>query len=310
MEKMVVSKHTKENLKMKKILIVGLGIGKLYKDFLDNKKYHITTIDPNISKNADFMRDDVFNKKSTNIIFHMTIICSPNYLHERHIKMFAPISEIVLVEKPGVKSLKIWKKLQKKYSSTKIIMVKNNMYRCDEKSLYYLSLFRKNYYNFRDVFLYWMSSNRIPFPGFWFTQKKYAFGGVSYDLMPHMIHFAMLLSGCSDVKINYKYKSQEYKMKDIISTDYGIVNPKKPIYNVDDRAFLFITIQGKVYRIITAWKYGGHDKQIIEFGANSWNFGMCPESAYVNMVDTIISGKDTLDHKKIDETVIRIIENI
>lgn len=295
-----------------KIGIIGLGIGQLYLEQLTKyTEYNILTIDSDLTKKAKYNECSGFRFISEKDFFEMLIICTPNHLHEEQIHQFAPISKIVLVEKPGVESSKKWEELCKKYKDTKIIMVKNNLYRDDETSLNNINYF-KTFKTKDEIHLKWNNHNRIPHPGSWFTNKKMAFGGVSYDLLPHLLHFMFIISGTTDYKIKSGYKKQNYKIKDITSTDYGIINKENPIYNVDDTANLVIESGNKTFVIDTCWKYSGKDEQSISNNAESWNFGMCPNSAYENLAISLLTGdKYTKEqHFEIDINVLKIIEGL
>lgn len=308
----------------KKILIVGLGIGKVYEDVLRNdSNYKVITIDPDASKNADYLSDSIFDNTPFSKIFDMTIICSPNFLHEKHIRKFAPISDIVLVEKPGVESSEKWNYLYNycQLYDSNLIMVKNNMFRyfVDDGFKNLVDKFREQYKYIYKILLNWTNKNRIPCPGHWFTNKKLAFGGVTYDLLPHMIHFVLFLANPSINNIKNQYiritdsgKKQFFKIEDIKSTDYGEINKDNPVYDVDDNAYVHLKIDNKVYKITIGWKspVNKENERTINFNDELWNFDLCPNMAYKKMVDSIIEDKTEIDHYKIDITVLKIIENI
>ena len=191
-------------LEKKKILIIGLGIGSLYLEELQkhSSDYNILTIDPDPNKYAKYSSCDVFRYIRDKNFFEMVIICTPNYLHEEQIKQFAPISKIVLVEKPGVESPQKWEELCTQFSDTKIIMTKNNLYRVDTFSLEAIDYFKSK----SKIHIKWNNYNRIPFPGFWFTNKEKSFGGVEYDLLPHLIHFVYAISESTDLKIKSSFR--------------------------------------------------------------------------------------------------------
>jgi len=67
-------------------------------------------------------------------------------------------------------------------------MVKNNQYRQEIKE------FQRLAESSDTVYVRWNSANRIPNPGSWFTTKKLSFGGVSRDLMPHMLSYYCALT--------------------------------------------------------------------------------------------------------------------
>lgn len=294
-----------------KILIVGLGIGSLYRKELEKYEkyedtYTILTVDPDPLKEANYPQTSGFRFIQDTNFFELVIICSPNHLHEEHIRLFAPISKNILVEKPGVETSKKWKRLCQDFPKTKIIMSKNNIYRCDKHSVESINYFKDK----NNIYITWNNNNRIPFPGGWFTNKDLAFGGVSYDLLPHLLHFMFLISETTDYKIIHGWKKQKFHLNDIDSTDYGTINKKDGIFNVDDTAHLSIECGDKNFIIETCWKYSGKDERAIFCDKKfTWNFGLCPDSAYLNQVNCLLSG-DKKDHYKIDINVLKIIESL
>lgn len=295
-------------MERKRVLVIGLGIGEVYRKELERySDYNILTIDPDPLKNAKYPSCDCFRYIMDREFFEMVIICTPNHLHEEQIHQFAPISKIVLVEKPGVESSVKWRKICSLYPNTRIIMVKNNMYRCDMDSLKAINYFKDK----KNIHINWNNHNRIPFPGSWFTNKESAFGGVSYDLLPHLLHFMFAISDSLDYEIAVGWKKQIYNMSDITSTDYGIINKKNSIYNVDDTAHVSIKCGDKSFIIDTCWKTSGKNRQTISCEDEYvWDFRLCPDSAYNNMVDKFLSGFGTYNHYEIDMAVLKIIESL
>ena len=111
---------------MKKSLIVGMGIGQLYKQVLTELDHEVTTVDSNIFKNADF--PDVKSAILSRGPFDTVHICTPNWTHEKIAYDVAPYARIVFIEKPGLKTSADWFRLVYAFPQTRFMMVKNNMW--------------------------------------------------------------------------------------------------------------------------------------------------------------------------------------
>jgi hypothetical protein len=261
-----------------KSLIVGMGIGQLYKTVLTNLGYEVITVDKNIDCKADFTSVD------SAIIAHGPFdtvhICTPNFTHFEIAYRLAPHTQIMFIEKPGVANSFTWKKLVEAFPRTRFMMVKNNMWRSNISDL------KKSADKAKIVEINWIRKNGVPFPGGWFTTKKLAFGGVSRDLMPHLLslYIAMNSKWRTDT-ITSSSSTIQWKLEDINSTEYGTVN-KNGTYDVDD--LCSINIKDK-WKCTANWR-SVHDenksiKFIMEDGTEeSFELGWCPEDAYQSMI--------------------------
>ena len=110
-----------------KSLVVGMGIGELYKAVLTKLNFEVITVDSNSSKNADF--NSVEEALAVHQRFDTVNICTPNFTHNKLTQLVAPHSKIVFVEKPGFRNSYEWQHVIDKYPDTRIMMVKNNMWR-------------------------------------------------------------------------------------------------------------------------------------------------------------------------------------
>lgn len=164
---------------VKRSIIIGMGIGKLYSSVLINMNHTVVTVDLDPAKGADFtsLKDAI----ATHARFDTAHVCTPNYTHRKIAEEIAPYADIVFVEKPGLKNSKEWNDLVNLRPFTRFIMVKNNMWRNNIVQLAELAERAKI------VNINWIRKNCIPSPGSWFTTKDQAFGGVSRDLMPHLL---------------------------------------------------------------------------------------------------------------------------
>ena len=264
-----------------KALIVGMGIGQLYHSVFSSLGYEIDTVDSNPEKNATFKTADVVSG-----MYDIAVICTPNFTHELVARTIANKCKIVLIEKPGVQDSKCWFCLVEDFPNTRFMMVKNNQYR-DE-----IKLFKSQSEQSERVYVRWNNANRIPQPGSWFTTKELAFGGVSRDLIPHMLSYYCTLT---DYRQGTKLKAtatQNYKLEDITSTDYGVVN-YTGTYDVDDFCHFEFKNGNTTWILSANWKTNlDHDDSSIAFSMRNsavrHELGLCPESAYKTMVETAV----------------------
>jgi len=277
---------------MKKSLIVGMGFGQaVYKPVLVSLGYQVITVDP--LKDADFK--SVQDAIAEHGHFDTVNICTPNCTHESIAREVAPYASIIFVEKPGVINSDAWKNLIEDFPATRITMVKNNQYREQ------IAKFKELADTATKVTVKWNSKNRIPNPGSWFTTKDLSFGGVSRDLIPHMLSYYCVLS---DYKIGNKLYAnavQRHVLSDIVDTDYGVVN-HDGIYNVDDLCE-FEFKNGNTTWVLTAnWKDNIRDDSSISFEtattAIRFELGLCPEEAYKKMIVSAISNLNNNDYWK------------
>jgi predicted dehydrogenase len=269
-----------------KSLIIGMGIGELYKEVLQDLNHEVVTVDTN--RPADFksvgLALDMHPK------FDATFICTPNHTHEQLAYLVADHSKIVFIEKPGVKTARDLEVLVESCPETKFIMVKNNQYR-DE-----LPFFKALNNQSNTVSINWINYNRVPNPGSWFTNIHWSFGGVSRDLMPHLLSWIAVLNPTTYQDCNFlKFKKeQRWKLEDLLYTAYGNVNPNGR-YDVDDYANLELTVGKIKYKLIANWRSLEQDDQSITFISDRerrFELGLCPVSAYKKMIETAFNNID------------------
>lgn len=280
-----------------KSLVVGMGIGNLYKNVLAEMGYDVVTVDPDPNKNATYT--DLEQALEAHL-FDTAHVCTPNYTHQTLAELIAPHANIVFVEKPGFKTAEDWKNTCERFPQTRFMMVKNNMWRDNIQDLI------RQAHASRVVKLLWHNKNRIPSPGSWFTTRELAYGGVSRDLLPHLLSFLVAFE--PNITQVPKFRNttfiQNYKLEDIKDTDYGQVN-SSGIYDVDDSAQAQYEINDRRYYISASWKYRGEDDRTIYFSddirasseiTNKYEFGLCPESAYKSMIQDAIQNLDNNEY--------------
>jgi len=261
-------------------LIVGMGIGELYKSIYESKLWDVTTVDQN--KPADYW--DIEEVPGE---FDVAHICTPNWTHGTIAGTIASRCKIVFVEKPGLRTAEHWEALVHTFPNTRFAMVKNNQFRHNVADLYMIA--RKS----DEIVLNWHNYNRVPNPGSWFTDKSRAWGGVSRDLMPHLLSWVQVFDPeWISLGLYSANKHQHYTLDTVGSTDYGVVDPSG-VYDVDDTAELMLNNEWHMYTCTTSWKNPVGDKINIEFFKqgdliHTEPLGLCPEDAYEKMVDTAI----------------------
>ena len=270
---------------MEKALIVGMGFGRaVYKPVLEELGYQVITVD--LVQPADFKT--VQEAIGVHKHFKTVNICTPNFTHETIAREVAEYASIVFVEKPGVKNSATWQKLVDDFPDTRFMMVKNNQYRREIKQ------FKQLADQSISVQIIWNNKNRIPNPGSWFTNKELAFGGVSRDLVPHMLSYYCILTDYKKGKRRYDLRDQQHTLKSITSTDYGTID-KNGVYNVDDLCEIGYNCNHTEWKIHANWKDDLGDDIYISFnlknGAVKHSLGLCPESAYKSMIRTAVENR-------------------
>jgi predicted dehydrogenase len=261
-----------------KTLIAGMGFGKvLYGNIYKNMGWDIEYLDP-FNKEANYKTfDDVKDRYDT------VHICTPNYSHYVLSDKAAKVSKFVFVEKPGVATSSHWEDLLKDNSKTRIMMTKNNQHRSNINEMQDAAT-DASVINF-----HWINNNRIPKPGSWFTAKHSAFGGVSRDLMPHMLSlYQMLNPDWKDSALTGKQLAQRWTLDSVADSGYGEVDPKG-IYNVDDYCMLQYN---EKYNCVADWRSMNGDDIAIHVDDKTFELGLCPEEAYQSMIQTALDNEN------------------
>lgn len=273
-----------------KSIVVGLGIGNLYKSVLENLNIDVLTVDKDSDKkpdNVDLGKALLQHELSISGPFITGHVCTPNFTHHNVAHDIAPYCKIVFVEKPGVRTATDWQLLVDQNPDTKFILVKNNMWRDNINELC------KHAKQAESVELNWINKDRVPSPGSWFTTKELAFGGVSRDLMPHLLSLYMAFDdNWRTEEPTQALAHRRYNLQELSSTDYGEVNTNG-VYNVDDLCKFSIN----KYKLTADWRDTQSDKRNIIFSNPDYKFelGLCPEQAYENMVKDCIQNIDNKD---------------
>lgn len=293
---------------MAKALIIGMGFGRaVYKPVLEELGYQVITVDP--IQPADFLTVEAAIEVHKH--FDTVNICTPNFTHELLARTVAPNADIVFVEKPGVKDHYAWRQMVIDHPTTRFMMVKNNQYRDT------IQQFKTLADQSHTVRIVWNNKNRIPNPGSWFTTKELAYGGVSRDLMPHMLSYYLSLTDYTKGNKLYSLATQRHELKNIIDTDYGRVD-HNGTYDVDDFCE-FEFKNGNTTWVLTAnWKDDKADDVYISFdmknSAAKFVLGLCPEQAYrvmiKNAVDNLNNNDFWKDQLQQDLWIHKQIENL
>lgn len=263
-----------------KSLIIGMGIGKLYQKVLTSLGAEIITVDSDITKNANF--PTVESALFAHGQFDTIHICTPNFTHMEIALKVAPHTKIVFIEKPGVRNSSNWSTLIHTYKNTRFMMVKNNMWRDNIKEMLTNAKLADT------ININWINKDRVPSPGSWFTTKKLSFGGVSRDLMPHLLSLYISLN--EHWKYSQQIKSEslvQWQLSDLTSTEYGTVN-SNGTYDVDDMCNLSFDYNGQIWNLNSNWRSLTDDKRNIEMWFKGsllvYELGLCPENAYERMI--------------------------
>jgi predicted dehydrogenase len=269
-----------------KSLIVGMGIGNLYKDVLAKLGHDIVTVDMDAAKHADYT--DIVTALAEHPCFDTAHICTPNFTHEIIARQIAEHCRVIFIEKPGVESEFAWFKLTQNYPNTRFMMVKNNMWRNNIAELAASASIAET------VNIRWIRKNCIPHPGSWFTTRALAYGGVSRDLMPHLLSLYIAMNpNWESEPINGKSTIAVWELKDIDSTEYGIIN-RQGTYDVDDLCVIHF---GDKWKCAANWRSLDEEDSSIKFlfqdgSSLKFELGWCPEEAYHNMIIDAVANID------------------
>lgn len=275
---------------MPNALVIGLGMGQQYRDWLGELGYEVVTCDIDTSKNPNFTRvsDAVDHHKKFNIIY----IGTPNHTHELIAYNVAKHTDLLLIEKPGVVDAMSWRNMTKTFPDTRIMLIKNNQYRKEIDEFQRLAAVSNK------VIVRWNNRNRIPHPGSWFTTKQRAFGGVSRDLIPHMLSYYCALTNYSTGVKLFAQAQQRHELKNIVDTDYGSVN-HNGTYDVDDFCELEYKNGNTTWLLTANWKDNKVDDSSISFdmpnGAIRYELGLCPKEAYQSMIEKAVANLNNDD---------------
>lgn len=264
----------------KTVLVVGLGIGSLYRSVCNQLQYKVISVDCNAELDPDYTSVELALKDLKQI--DLAIITTPNYLHEQVARQIASICKVVLIEKPGVRTSSSWQQLHNDFPTTKFMMIKNNQYRTN------IDYMRQCYNQSKVVQFNWINENRVPKPGSWFTNREHSFGGVSYDLIPHLLSlYTILEPDYQSTQWKSRIKEQNWQLHDLVNSDYGEVNDSG-IYNVDDFAFFYGDHNDRRIEIHANWRSLEPCDIAIHFDQTVLELGLCPELAYKSMIITVL----------------------
>ncbi len=289
-------------------LVIGMGIGQLYKSVLQNMGHEVLTLDTDPNKSTDFK--DLSDVRLKQNHFDTIHICTPNFTHKDIAEAVASTASVIFVEKPGFKNSVEWQEFIKYRPLNHIIMVKNNQWRSNISDMIKLKQ------QAEIIEIRWHNRDRVPNPGTWFTTRELAYGGVSRDLMPHLLSLFMVIEPYyQNAKQLLSLSEQCWTLDDVKNTDYGTVNPNG-IYDVDDHCRLEYMINDKKWILDANWRTLKDDDRAIIFTMKDGSqqrieLGLCPESAYKTMInDTLLSMKESVFWKKQIEQDIWIHEVI
>ena len=263
-------------------LIIGTGFGNLYKGIYESMGCQVTTVDI-ADPDADF-------KTLPEAIGHYSYwdtchICVPNHLHYEMAFISANVCKIVFIEKPGVGSVEAYEKLCSLHHTTKFMMTKNNQYRDNIQEMSTAANPQNGVTRIR-----WINTDRIPKPGSWFTTKAKAFGGVSRDLMPHLLSlYQMFEPDWRTTTPKWSKKEQRWSLDQVGNSDYGNV-VIDGVYDVDD----FCYIDFGDYQLEANWRSLEPNDIAVHTSRSGdrtkvFELGLCPESAYQTMIETAVA---------------------
>jgi predicted dehydrogenase len=292
-----------------KSLVIGMGIGQLYKTVLLELGHTVITVDADPKKGADFY--DYGFAFAAHGHFDTVHVCTPNFTHVNHAR-HAAIHDagIVFVEKPGLENSSLWAQMCEDFPNTRFMMVKNNQWRDNIAELKSLAEQAKT------VNLNWINKDRVPNPGTWFTTKELAFGGVSRDLIPHLLSLYIALNPVWRTdNVNKIEAERKWQLNELTTTDYGQVKADG-VYDVDDVCRMTFTDK---WNLTANWRSMEQDQRNIEFvmqdnTIETFELGLCPEYAYKEMIRDAVANLNNIKFWKNqydqDMWIHQLIENV
>lgn len=262
---------------MKTALIVGLGIGSMYAEELSAQGYVIDTVDADVCKAARWR--DVESALAQGVYYDVATISTPNFTHANIAAQLAPHCGIVFVDKPGAETAEKWRNLIDTQHNSKIVMIKNNQWRSEIAQWSTLAQ------HSRTVRINWINRNRVPKPGSWFTNAALSGGGVSKDLMPHLLSImAAIYPQHQQAHCTAQYAEQRWRLEDLVNSDYGSVQ-SNGVYNVDDFATAEFMHHGRRFVLTADWRSMHTDDISIAFeledsSIQRFQLGLCPNQVY------------------------------
>jgi predicted dehydrogenase len=265
---------------VKTALVTGLGIGGMYAEELLNAGYAVDTVDADVSKNAQWSSVDAALAQGTH--YDLATISTPNFTHVDLANKIAAQCGIVFVDKPGAENCQAWKELLAQHGNTRIVMIKNNQWRSE------VAEWQQLIAHTRTLRINWINRNRVPKPGSWFTNKKLSYGGVSRDLMPHLLSImSAVYPQAPQAHIVSQYAEQRWRLADLVDSDYGAVD-QSGVYDVDDFATVEFMHNGRRFVLTADWRSMHTDDISISFeledsSVQRYQLGLCPASVYADM---------------------------
>lgn len=278
-----------------KSLVVGLGIGNLYVDVLKARGAEVITVDANPEKAAHYT--SVAKALNEHSDFDTINICTPNYTHLPIYQFWygknTKPNAVAFIEKPGFKDAAEWQSIPGRR-----MMVKNNQYRNNIGDMIEQAGSANN------ISLRWINNDRVPSPGSWFTDSSKSFGGVSRDLLPHLLSYLPVFfpKDYNNAVIVNRASGSQWKLADLLQTDYGTVNPNG-IYDVDDYASIALNINDKNIALDANWRSLKGDDIGIYFDNAKVELGLCPEEAYANMIEAAIAGDEEFWRNQLEQDI-------
>lgn len=276
-----------------KSIVVGMGIGQLYYDVLTKLGHEVITVDSDTKKGAAYTTVDA--ALAAHDRFDTAHVCTPNFTHEAVTRQLANHASIIFVEKPGFASEYQWREFSEQFPTVRLIMVKNNQWRDTLPTMQALAQRSSK------IDINWINNDRIPRPGSWFTNKELAWGGVSKDLLPHLLSIFIALdpSYLKRSRVITWTAVSQWMLQDIASSDYGTVDPDG-VYNVDDVAAIMYKVDDELIVNVRAdWRSLKGDDIAVHFYVDGQKhtvpLGLCPEEAYESMIKDCIANLDNAE---------------
>lgn len=197
-------------------------------------------------------------------------IALPNYLHASVAIEALKARKHVFLEKPMATSAKEAAKIiETAEKMRRVVMVGQNFRFMKASQMAKFIVQRGDLGEIYHARCFWLRRSGIPRIGSWFTQKKFASGGVIYDIGVHMLDDCLHLMGDFEVASVSGHTHSKFGARGQGDGTWGRgeIDPKKP-FDVEDHGIAFLKMKsGRTVNFEVTWA-GHHTPEGREFGVD------------------------------------------
>lgn len=187
----------------------------------------------------------------------------PNYLHASSAICALNHGKHVFCEKPLATSLEDGEEMIKAAERNQKILAMNMSFRyAAELAVLKEAVQNGSFGNIKYIYISLIRRNGIPGLGSWFTNKKYAGGGVLMDIGAHMIDIALWLLDFPAVHSVWCRNLSDHGSKGLGAGNWGADRVKAGTFDVEDFSFVQILLKsGCLINVEVSWAIHGKDEE-------------------------------------------------